>query len=515
MYGTLVPFSPEVQPAVALKRPRPAQPGDDAKSTDGGTFGSVLATAVTAKTPESPDKLKPTAAKNSPADADANAATLAAILQQTTQLPLLPADQQTAAAAAADQTVGAVGAVAATESTGQASTPAPSSLQIPVQQPTVVAAADVQNLVAATALPVPADTPPAAAPAAALPGPTAANPTATPDLAPILPIPTLTGQKPDSPIVAAAQPVTPNPVAAAPAQPMPADQAVAAPAQLSPQSQVPPDNVVPAPAAAQATALPTGQVPPPTTAKANPVRVQTPVPVNPAPAVPAQPAAAAPVTLQSSAQTVVAAASDSKPSDNGDNLAAGNLFDTDTAGDKPGTASGTLTQFAGILDQQAAKVSQPADQAPDAAQSTPRPDPYDIAGQIVQQARLITRPQNSEMIIRLKPEHLGELTMRIVVENGTVSAAFHSSNPDVRAALEASQLQFRQEMTSQGLKVNDVGIYASLDQFSGNQQPGYSQQPVPKVNKATSDAAEAMEAVEATSVSTAGLTATSGIDYRV
>jgi flagellar hook-length control protein FliK len=80
------------------------------------------------------------------------------------------------------------------------------------------------------------------------------------------------------------------------------------------------------------------------------------------------------------------------------------------------------------------------------------------------------------MVIRLKPEHLGELTLKIAVDSGVVSATFHTSNAEVRAAIEASLPQLRQDMANQGLKVDNVGVYASLDHFFANDQRHAPQQ---------------------------------------
>jgi len=179
------------------------------------------------------------------------------------------------------------------------------------------------------------------------------------------------------------------------------------------------------------------------------------------------------------------------------------------------TTTANSALFSGILQQQVAKPNEISQSS--TTQSSTATDPNNIAGQIIEQARLITSPQNSEMIIKLKPEHLGELTMRIVVDNGVVSASFHSSNPEVRGAIEATLNQLRQDMTNQGLKVNDVGVYSSLSQFTPNDQRGYQQQQQQQLkNNETPRLAsqEFVDAVDAASVSRS-LSPTTAIDYRI
>ncbi|MCE5284785.1 MAG: flagellar hook-length control protein FliK [Pelosinus sp.] len=101
-------------------------------------------------------------------------------------------------------------------------------------------------------------------------------------------------------------------------------------------------------------------------------------------------------------------------------------------------------------------------------------DPHNIADQIVEQAKLFKQPfdpNSSEMLIKLRPEHLGELTLKVAVDNGVVSASFHTNNAEVRSAIEASLPQLKQELSNQGLKVDNVDVYAGMsDFFSGSQQ---------------------------------------------
>lgn len=143
-------------------------------------------------------------------------------------------------------------------------------------------------------------------------------------------------------------------------------------------------------------------------------------------------------------------------------------------------------------------------------------DVHEVAKQIVEQTRLITKPQNTEMIIKLKPEHLGELTLRVVIENGAVNASFHSNNSEVRNIIEASLPQLKQDMSNSGLKVDNVSVYAGLSQFLPNHdQDRSSRQQIIKFTnkKAGKDFVEAID----DEMSTEKLTGNSetGVDYRI
>ena len=127
--------------------------------------------------------------------------------------------------------------------------------------------------------------------------------------------------------------------------------------------------------------------------------------------------------------------------------------------------------------------------------------------------QLAAGAKNTEMIIQLKPEHLGELTFKVTVEAGVVTASFHSNNPEVRSIIEASLPQLRQDMANQGLKVDNVGVYAGLGQFLSNGQRDAQQQqqsPIKIQNKkAEEDFIEAMD-----TIGSKELTA-DGVDYRI
>ena len=112
-----------------------------------------------------------------------------------------------------------------------------------------------------------------------------------------------------------------------------------------------------------------------------------------------------------------------------------------------------------------------------ARESTPLPqmprDDFNVRNQIVEQARLIRQENGTEMVIRLKPEHLGNLTLRISVSSeGSVTASFFTNNHEVRSIVENSLVQLRQELQNQGLKVDKTEVYAGLSDGSLPQGQG-------------------------------------------
>ena len=167
--------------------------------------------------------------------------------------------------------------------------------------------------------------------------------------------------------------------------------------------------------------------------------------------------------------------------------------------------------------------------APAPTPETQRPQPdYEIPRQIVEQARLLRTLNDTQMVIRLHPEHLGELTLRVSVgSNGSVQASFHSDNAQVRNVIENSLVQLRQELNNQGLKVDRVGVYAGLAdgqmpqgqgqeawQQSSNRQSGAQQIYTRGDADDYLDEAEGLSPA-AVQANIDGSVGTDGVDYRV
>jgi len=180
----------------------------------------------------------------------------------------------------------------------------------------------------------------------------------------------------------------------------------------------------------------------------------------------------------------------------------------------PNQTTNTSDTFAGALNQQVMKNENQV-AVSDGKQVTQQPvkDSYHVASQIVDQARLISGQKNTEMIIQLKPEHLGELTLKVTVESGVVSASFHSNNSEVRNIIEASLPQLKQELSNQGLKIENVDVYAGLGDFFSNGQHESRQKPEVKVQnkKIEEDFLDALD----DSTGIVESTSESGVDYRI
>jgi|GEM_PF-2441036 len=155
-----------------------------------------------------------------------------------------------------------------------------------------------------------------------------------------------------------------------------------------------------------------------------------------------------------------------------------------------------------------------------AAEAQPAKQPADVhqvVSQIVEKTRIISKLQNTEMIIKLKPEHLGELTLKVVIDKGAVNASFHSNNAEVRSLIEASLAQLKQELTNNGLKVENMSVSTGLSQFSPNHEHDRSfRQQIIKTNS-KKNAEDTIAAIENQAAQQAGVRpdGLAGVDYRV
>lgn len=135
-----------------------------------------------------------------------------------------------------------------------------------------------------------------------------------------------------------------------------------------------------------------------------------------------------------------------------------------------------------------------------AAQTNQARETYNVPQQIVEQAKLLQRGTDSQMIIKLNPEHLGQLSLKVSVNgNGGVTATFHTDNAQVRAILETTMTQLKQQLDEQGIKVDNVEVHTGLPdgQLPQDQgQQGFYQQQGHQVRSQQADLQDFEESSE-------------------
>ena len=152
--------------------------------------------------------------------------------------------------------------------------------------------------------------------------------------------------------------------------------------------------------------------------------------------------------------------------------------DVQAAPAAPVTGSGT-TGSAGVSGSgmQSAARSNLADVA-SATSTTPGTSFGDelhdqVAPVLVRVARLTGAGEARQFTLRLSPENLGPLTIRLTLRQGSIGVDLTTSTPEARKALEAALPQLRASLGEAGLKLErmDVGLRERTDDQAGR-QPG-------------------------------------------
>lgn len=146
-------------------------------------------------------------------------------------------------------------------------------------------------------------------------------------------------------------------------------------------------------------------------------------------------------------------------------------------------------------------------------------DKNELLQQVIQRVQVDLKPGQTEMRMNLKPENLGQLQMKLVLEDGKVTAQFLTGNQNVKEALENSLSQLRQSLQEQGLKVEKLSVLIGggnlqfnqgrkEETFTGNQKQIKNWRKV-----STDDYEERIGEVEGATGTQRQLVSKDGIDY--
>lgn len=87
----------------------------------------------------------------------------------------------------------------------------------------------------------------------------------------------------------------------------------------------------------------------------------------------------------------------------------------------------------------------------------------DVLKQVSERVDVNLLEDKSEMIIKLKPDHLGKVTVEIAVENGNVTAKFLAESQKVKEILEANIQDLKDHLANQGMVVQDLSVSVGND----------------------------------------------------
>jgi len=93
-------------------------------------------------------------------------------------------------------------------------------------------------------------------------------------------------------------------------------------------------------------------------------------------------------------------------------------------------------------------------------------DGEDVSSQLVQAIRMQWKGGVGDARLTLHPEYLGEVSIALRVENGSVNASLSADTPGVRAWMEANESVLRQGLAEQGLSLNRLTVSSERPSFS-------------------------------------------------
>ncbi len=135
----------------------------------------------------------------------------------------------------------------------------------------------------------------------------------------------------------------------------------------------------------------------------------------------------------------------------------------------------------------------------------------EIANQIIEQVKVIIKPEQTSMELQLNPENLGKVNLSVVSMDGNMTAKFLVENQLVKEAIESQMQELKDKLIEQGVKVESIEVAVeSNGLWQNNQESGnQNQQNSPKGSRARISLEEALSMEEDLEDQLANVTLTS------
>lgn len=85
----------------------------------------------------------------------------------------------------------------------------------------------------------------------------------------------------------------------------------------------------------------------------------------------------------------------------------------------------------------------------------------DIADQIMEQIKIVIKPEQTNMELQLNPEHLGRVHLTITEKEGMMTAQFTTQSEVAKEAIESQMAALRESLQNQGIKVENIEVTVS------------------------------------------------------
>ena len=95
--------------------------------------------------------------------------------------------------------------------------------------------------------------------------------------------------------------------------------------------------------------------------------------------------------------------------------------------------------------------------------------PKEIINQIIEKAKVVITADKSEMMMDLKPESLGKLSLKVVTEQGIVMAKFVAESEQVKQILESNMQLLKDSLEKQGMSIQGFSVSVRQDSNSSSE----------------------------------------------
>lgn len=132
--------------------------------------------------------------------------------------------------------------------------------------------------------------------------------------------------------------------------------------------------------------------------------------------------------------------------------------------------SGSFNSFSGGTTQQNSGVSSSASAPSGPVRIFEGVSLPDLKGVLVQEIKNIYNARKGEpaqVQIKLEPENLGKLTIKLFYKNGELNAHFYAGNDHVKGILEGSMQQLRESLSRQELVLNQAFVFVGNEESGG------------------------------------------------
>jgi len=97
----------------------------------------------------------------------------------------------------------------------------------------------------------------------------------------------------------------------------------------------------------------------------------------------------------------------------------------------------------------------------------------DVLKQVTEKMDVSLFDDKSEMVMKLKPDDLGKVTVKLSLENGIISAKFLAESEKVKEILESSFNQLKESLEKQGMMIQEFSV--SVDNGEAKERMFYEQ----------------------------------------